>query len=136
MPREIRPVRIGDIEVNERLEGWELVGSGDGRWLGRVMAEKENDWIVLQPFLELASISRNPVTAMIPGKGQVEGMVAVFDAAFVMDKFSLHPISLKATSRQASPGMSEDLRLRLLACIKTAVERARPGTVPIIGGPH
>lgn len=136
MPREIRPVRIGDIEVNETLVGWELIGSADGRWLGRVLAEKDGDWVVLQPCLELASIARNPLTAMIPGKGQVEGMVAVFDAAFVMDKFSLHPIRVKATSRQASGEMTEDLRLRLLACVKTAVERARPTTVPIIGGPH
>jgi hypothetical protein len=133
MAKEIRPVRIGDIEVNEHLNGWELVGSADGRWLGRVLAEKENDWLVLQPALELASIARNPLTVMIPGKGQAEGMVAVFDAAFPMDKFSLHPIRVKATSRQASGEMSEDLRIRLLACIKTAVDRVKP-SISVIGG--
>lgn len=137
-----KKLKIGDIEVADEMDGWEIVtGIGTERWLG-LLEQKLGDGlahppslpsdlssfaeeyrspiVVLRPALELSCPSRTPVLGYHPTQGMTEGVISGFDAQFTLNTPSSHPVVIKWSSRQRCSDMSEELRLRCFMILAEA----------------
>jgi hypothetical protein len=119
-----RAVKLMDVEIDDKLEGWAIVNEvGVGRWLGKVSVyDKTTRTATLSVALEMASPSRMPVLAVHPSQGQVEGVITGYNCDFVLRQASAHPVEdIYVSSIQWVEKMSEELRSYCFNIIADAI---------------
>jgi hypothetical protein len=128
-----------DFEIDESLKDWAIVGCGGERWLGLVsnmVAFDVSDAIVdlgvpavLRPGIELASLAQTvAVVTMHDQHNRLvpkEGMQAIYDGLFPLNKLSLHEVRVRWTSMQLCREMSHAARALCLGVVRYAVDRAQ-----------
>jgi hypothetical protein len=141
-----------DFEIDEALEDWAVVGCGGERWLGHIdnMIDFSRDYgdgptggrtligtdapalALLRPAIELSSLAQtvavvvmdeivNGRTLRVPK----EGMQAIYDGIFPLNKLSLHRVTVRWTSIQLCAEMSNAARAICLSTVKNAIDRAQ-----------
>ena len=132
-----------DVEIDESLKDWAVVGCGGERWLGQVrglewMASgvardpfgilaagelKDIPIVNICPGIELSSLPQTVIVLLMERQPK-EGMQAVHDGMFLFNKLSMHPVPLRWVSIQWCALMSKASHGVCLSIVRSAIDRA------------